>query len=309
MSEIHLLIDTDPGVDDALAILMGCANADVVGLSIAAGNVGLAHTVSNALKLIEVIGATVPVFAGCATPLVLPADDAAFVHGIDGFGDTGYEKAADCAQAEHAAQAILRLSHAHAGKLVLVAIAPLTNLALALRLDPTLPQRISRLVIMGGAVTGKGNIDRVPTEFNIGFDPEAAHIVFSSWPKFELVDWELTLRHGIAFEQMAMWLSGNTPRAKFYASIARKTHEWTRERGRPKVMVADAIAMAVALQPDIVLRAEEHHVAIELHGTLTRGATVVDWQNRTGLTPNARIVLDIDQDRFEALIASAFGGG
>lgn len=307
MQKYKMLIDTDPGVDDALAILMAHEHADVVGLTIAAGNVGLAHTVANALKLIEVIGARTPVFAGCPTPLVLPAADAAFVHGLDGFGDTGYVQAKKSAETEQAAQAILRLSHAHAGTLVLVAMAPLTNLALALRLDPTLPQRIARLVIMGGAVTGRGNTDRIPAEFNIGFDPESAHIVFSTWPKFELVDWELTLRHGIAFERMESWLRGVKPRTKFYASISGKTHAWTRTRGRAKVMVADALAMAVALQPDIVLRSEEHHVAIEIDGNLTRGATIVDWDDRGGSAPNASIVLDVDQERFESLLASAFG--
>jgi purine nucleosidase len=305
MTRMKLLIDTDPGVDDALAILMAHAHADVLGLSIAAGNVGLAHTVRNALKLVETIGASTPVFAGCATPLVLPAEDAAFVHGVDGFGDTGYAPSSRRAEDEVAALAILRLSHAYAGKLVLVAIAPLTNLALALKLDPTLPQRVANLVIMGGAVTGRGNTQRVPAEFNIGFDPEAAHVVFSSFPQFTLVDWEATMRHGIAFERMQAWLDGDDARARFYASISRKTHAWSRER--PNVLVADALAMAVALQPDIVTRAEERPVAIELTGTHTRGATVVDWESRLGPAPNARIVLDVDHARFEALVASALG--
>ena len=307
MTKMKLLIDTDPGVDDALAILMAHAHADVLGLSIAAGNVGIAHTVANALKLVEIVGADTPVFAGCATPLVLPAEDAAFVHGIDGFGDTGYTPSARRAEDEVAALAILRLSHAYAGKLVLVAIAPLTNVALALKLDPTLPQRVAKLVIMGGAVTGRGNTHRVPAEFNIGFDPEAAHVVFSSFPQFTLVDWEATMRHGIAFERMQAWLDAANPRARFYTSISRKTHAWSRERGRPNVLVADALAMAVALQPDIVTRAEERHVAIELTGTHTRGATVVDWESRMGIAANARIVLDVDQTRFEALVAAALG--
>src|SRR4249920_470994 len=233
MSKMKLLIDTDPGVDDALAILMAHAHADVLGLSIAAGNVGIAHTVANALKLVETIGAGTPVFAGCATPLVLPAEDAAFVHGADGFGDTGYTPSARRAEDEAAALAILRLSHAHAGQLVLVAIAPLTNLALALELDPALPQRVAKLVIMGGAVTGRGNTHRVPAEFNIGFDPEAAHVVFSTWPHFTLVDWELVLRHGIAFQTMERWLAANNPRAQFFAAISRRTREWTRAHGRP----------------------------------------------------------------------------
>jgi len=307
MEKPELLIDTDPGVDDALAILMAHRHAHVRALSIAAGNVGLAHTVGNALKLVETIGADTPVFAGCDAPLVLPAADAAFVHGADGFGDIGYAPSTRRAEAEHAALAILRLSHAHAGKLVLVAMAPLTNVALALKLDPTLPQRVAQLVIMGGAVTGRGNTHLVPAEFNIGFDPEAAHVVFSTWPHFTLVDWEATMRHGIEFAAIEHWLRADDARARFFDAISRKTRAWTRERGRPQLLVADALAMAVALQPDIVTRAEDRHVAIELTGTHTRGATVVDWDRRLGHSANARIVLEVDHARFEALVASSLG--
>ena len=308
MEHLKLLIDTDPGVDDALAILMAHRHADVLGLSVAAGNVGLHHTVANALKLVDTIGAATPVFAGCATPLVRAAEDAAFVHGLDGFGDTGYLPSARSAEREHAAQAILRLSHEYAGQLVFVAMAPLTNLALALRLDPGLPQRVARLVIMGGAVTGRGNTS-ASAEFNVGFDPEAAHIVFSAWPRIELIDWELVTRHGIAFDVVERWLAADNPRAQFFAAISRKTRAWTRTRGRPKLLVADALAIAVALQPDLVTRAEDHHIAIELDGRLTRGATVVDWENRSGHAANTRIVLAVDQARFEALVASALDGG
>lgn len=301
-----LLIDTDPGVDDALAILMAHDRARVAGLTIAAGNVGLAHTVANALKLTEVMGVDTPVFPGCPLPLVQAADDAAFVHGADGFGDTGYLPAQRRAEEEHAALAVLRLSHRHAGHLTLVALGPLTNLALALRLDPTLPSRIARLVVMGGAVTGRGNTS-VPAEFNIGFDPEAAHIVFSGWPQFDLVDWEATVRHGFDFDRFEAWLRADDARARFYAAISRRTRDWTRARGRPQMLAADALAMAVALQPDLVTRAEQRHVDIELSGRSTRGATVVDWDGRSGRPANARIVLVVDQSRFEALVAAALG--
>jgi purine nucleosidase len=307
MEKYKILIDTDPGVDDALAILMAHEHAQVLGLAIAAGNVGLNHTVANALKLIDVIGADTPVFAGCATPLVHAAADAAAVHGADGFGDTGYTPSTRQAQSEHAALAILRLSREYAGELVLVAMAPLTNLALALKLDPTLPQRVAKLVIMGGAVNGRGNYETVPAEFNIGFDPEAAHVVFSAWPHFVLVDWEATVLHGIAFDRVDALLAGADARAKFYQSITHKTRAWTRARGRPKLLIADALAMAVALEPSIVKRAEDRHVAVEINGALTRGATVVDWDGRLGKTPNAQIVLEVDQSRFESLIASALG--
>jgi purine nucleosidase len=302
----RLLIDTDPGVDDALAILMAHAQAEVHGLCIAAGNVGLAHTVGNALKLIEVIGADIPVFAGCPSPLVLPSPGAGFVHGEDGFGDTAYLPSTRRIEDEHAAAAIVRLAKGHPGELTLVALAPLTNLALALRLDPQLPSRFARLVIMGGAVSGRGNIHLAPVEFNIGFDPEAAHVVFSSWPQFDLIDWELCLRHALTFERFDRIVAAGDARARFYAAISRKAYAFNQSRGRGMI-TADALAMAIALEPAIVRRAEQHHVAIELLGSHTRGATVVDWDDRMGRPANARIVLEIDQARFERLVARGLG--
>jgi len=307
MAKHEMLIDTDPGVDDAMAILMAHDRAEVVGLSVAAGNVGLAHTVANALKLVEVLGARTPVYAGCAAPLVHASPDAADVHGSDGFGDTGYAPSARHAESEHAALAILRASREHAGRLVLVALAPLTNVALALKLDPSLPERVKKLVVMGGAVTGRGNYGTVPAEFNVGFDPEAAHVVFTQWPRFTLVDWEATMHHGLDFDRFETMLAKGDARARFYDSITAKTRAWSRERGRPKLLIADALAMAVALYPDIVVRAEAHHVGVELDGRITRGATVVDWQDRLGRAANADIVLAVDHSRFEALLASAVG--
>jgi purine nucleosidase len=301
------LIDTDPGVDDALAILMAHRCAAVAGMTIAAGNVGLAHTVGNALKLVEVIGARTPVFAGAPGPLVFPAADAGFVHGADGFGDTGYERVIQRAADEHAVSAILRLSHEHAGELGLIALAPLTNLALALQADPSLPSRVRRLVVMGGAVTGRGNTHLVPAEFNIGFDPESAHVVFSRWPTFDLVDWEACLRHAIDFAWFDRAVRADTRAATFYAAISRKARRFNQEHARGGMIVADALAMAVALAPGAVLRAERHHVGIETAGQLTRGATVVDWEDRLGRPANARIVLDVDQARFQALVAMALG--
>jgi purine nucleosidase len=302
-----LVIDTDPGIDDALAILMAHAHADIAALSIAGGNVGLAHTTRNALKLVDVLGADVPVFPGSASALVFDAPDAGVVHGSDGFGDTGYFTSRRLPEEEHAASALVRLARERPGELVLVALAPLTNLAIALRLDPTLPERIARLVIMGGAVTGRGNTERVPAEFNIGFDPEAAHVVFSSFLEFDLVDWEASMRHPFDFARFETLLAAGDARAKFYAAISHKMRAFSRARGRAGFISADALAVAVAIEPSIVTRSEWRHVAVETTGALTRGATVVDWEGRLGLTPNARVVLDVDAARFEALVASALG--
>lgn len=305
-ARIPLLIDTDPGVDDALALLIAFNDPkhEVVGLTIAAGNVGLEHTVANALKLCEVVDAEVPVFAGCDAPLLHPARDAAYVHGRDGFGDVGLAPAARHAQAEHAALAILRLSHQHAGRLLLVALGPLTNLALALKLDPSLPQRVARLVVMGGAITAHGNISAA-AEFNIAFDPEAAHIVFEAFPRFDLADWEAVLAHGFAHTAAADWLQADSPRARFYDAISRQTRMWSAQRHGSRWHSADALAMAYALHPEAVLDVVERPVAVELIGRHSRGATVVDWQRQEGRADNARILLRFPQDRFEDLIEAA----
>src|SRR5690606_16152363 len=226
---IPLLIDTDPGVDDALAMLMAFADPrhEVVGLTVGAGNVGLGHTVANALRLCEVAGrGGGPVYPGCDRPLLHPAPDAAYVHGADGFGDAGLPPAAQAAQAQHAAQAIIALSHRHAGRLLLATLGPLTNLALALRLDPTLPGRIARLVVMGGAASAHGNITPA-AEFNVYFDPEAAHIVFSAFPRFDLCDWEATLAHGFLHGDVERWLAAPGPVAAFYEAVSRHTRRWS----------------------------------------------------------------------------------
>jgi len=310
MSKIPLLIDTDPGVDDALALLMAFNDPhhDVVGLTICAGNVGLDHTVANALKLCEAVGrADVPVFAGADRPLLHPAGDAGDIHGSDGFGDAGMAPAAQAVQREHAALAILRLSHEHAGRLLLVALGPLTNLALALRLDPTLPQRVARCVVMGGAVTGQGNVTEV-AEFNAWFDPEAAKIVFEAIPRVELADWEAVLRHPLGVADTEAWMRAPGPQAPFYAAISHFTLDWWRERGHAHWCCADALAMALALEPGAAAPLQERTLAVELAHGPARGATMVDW-DRAGAGPaNAAILMEYDQARFEALVRGALAG-
>lgn len=306
----RLLIDTDPGVDDALAILMAYAHqgTQVEALTITAGNVGLAFTVRNALKLLEVIGADTPVFVGAGAPLVRPAEDAAFVHGNDGFGDIGFMEPERKAQPEHAALAMIRLAHAHPGELSFVMLGPLTNLALALTLDSNLPSYVKRLVVMGGAVSGRGNTSRIPAEFNTSFDPEAAHIVFSRWPIFDLVDWEATLAHGLPFTESATWLHDENPRATFYRAISRKTHDWMqRTRDIDSWHAADALAMAAAIAPEHAEEWITRPVAVELDGTLTRGATVVDWFERGGKPAQARILQRYDLLRFKQWVRSGLG--
>lgn len=306
-ARIPLLIDTDPGVDDALALLMAFADPrhDVVGLTIAAGNVGLRHTVANALKLCEVAGRDdVPVFPGCDRPLLHPSPDAAHVHGEDGFGDAGLAPATRAAASRHAAEAIIEASHRHAGRLLLVTLGPLTNLALALRLDPTLPARIARLVVMGGAVTGHGNITP-SAEFNVYFDPEAAHIVFEAFPRFDLCDWEATLAHGFAHPDVERWLAAPGPVAAFYEAVSRHTRRWSEDVRGERWHSADALAMAMALRPDGAVETAGRPVEVVLGRSAARGATLVDWQRQLGRPDRARILLRYDQALLEGLVRGA----
>ncbi|MCC8364163.1 nucleoside hydrolase [Lysobacter sp. A6] len=307
---IPLLIDTDPGVDDALAILMAFDDPrhEVIGLTIAAGNVGLSHTVRNALKLCEVADHPAPVFAGATGPLLHPSRDAGYVHGRDGFGEIGYDAPARNAETEHAALAILRLSHVHAGKLLLVCLGPLTNLALALRLDPTLPSRVARLVVMGGAVTAHGNITAA-AEFNIAFDPEAAHIVFQSFERTELADWEAVMAHGFPHARFERWVRADAKRARFYDAISRRTREWAEGRRGELWHSADALAMALALHPGGALEMAERPMVVELEGRHARGATIVDWRREEGRPDNVAILRRYDQAAFEARLEAALAAG
>lgn len=308
MNKIPLFIDTDPGVDDALALLMAFASPrhEVIGLGIAAGNVGLEHTVANALKLCEVAGNSIPVYPGCDRPLIIAPEDASYVHGRDGFGDIAYTPARRRPESEHAALAILREARAHKGKLQLVTLGPLTNLALAVRLDPELPMRLERLVVMGGAVTGRGNTN-VSAEFNIAFDPEAAAIVFDAFPAIEVVDWEAVLRHGFKHADFDAWLAHGGEIAAFYAAISEKTRCWAEGKRGEYWHSADALAMLAALYPEYVIEKERHFMAVETQGSHARGATIVDWLGRSGRHAQADILIKADQPAFERLIRLALG--
>lgn len=305
----RIIIDTDPGVDDAQAILMAAAhpNHKIEALLVVAGNVGLDHTVRNALTLTEVVGEEIPVYPGCDRPLLHFQEDAAFAHGNDGLGDVGLVPQKHQAQREHAVSALVRLANESPQALTLAAIGPLTNVALALRLDPELPHKLKRLVVMGGAVTGHGNTSSVTAEFNIFYDPEAAHIVFSAWAEcglmIDLVDWEATMRHGFPIETFNRWLEMETPKADFFKKITINSRKRAFELlGRKSMYAADPLALAVLLEPDIVTKAEQHHVTIALNDAATRGRTVVDWRDRLGKPANANIILAVDDARFQALM-------
>ncbi|MGD9030813.1 MAG: nucleoside hydrolase [Anaerolineae bacterium] len=303
----RLIIDTDPGVDDAHAIMMAFAHpeAQIEALTTVAGNVSLERTTANACTLLDVLEQDVPVYAGSNRPLLAGSLDASHVHGEDGLGESGYPPSRRQVADEHAVHALYRLANESPGELTLVAIGPLTNVALATRLDPTLPTKYKRLVVMGGAIHGIGNV--TPTaEFNVHTDPKAAAVVFDAWPGLTLVSWETTMAHGFSAAQIEALMAIDSPRAEFFRRITRRTLETIHQMlGREELLAPDGLAVAVALEPDIVRRAEAHHVQVELAGEHTRGQTVVDWSDQSGREPNVNLVLEIDTERLWELMKAA----
>ena len=280
------LIDTDPGVDDALAILMCLAAPDieVQALTVLGGNVALTDTVRNACVLADHARAQNPscpvkVYAGVGRPLIGAAPDAAFVHGADGFGDAMLPKPATQPEALHAALAIIATANKFGGELEILALGPLTNIALALALDPTLPSKVKRLIIMGGAITGKGNITAF-AEFNIAVDPESAQSVLTSWPNAELVDWEATLQNAPTIAQTESWLASGSANAQLMYAISRKTlafHQSIDESGLGQAAAwtwADPLAAFVAIRPDLCTF-KGYGVEVIMQGP-ARGATMLD---------------------------------
>ena len=302
----RIIIDTDAGVDDAQAILaaFGHKETKIEALTSVSGNVDVEKTTANVLKLLDVVGVGVPVYKGSALPLVAEPHHASYVHGEDGLGDCGIPASQRKAEDKPAAQAILDMVNAEPGMLSIVALGPLTNIAIATMLDPNLPKKVAELTIMGGAVTGKGNT-HVTAEFNIYFDPEAARIVFDSWPMVRVVDWEVTVATGLNTDDIAMLEGINTPKGAFNQKIHVKTRQFLKEIFNVDIMfAADALAMAAALEPALIKRKEVKHLTVELSGSATRGQTVVDWMGMGGADPNAEIVVEMDQPGFVQFIAN-----
>lgn len=306
----RIIIDCDPGIDDAQAIMMAYnhPNVKIEAITTVSGNVGVELTTANALKTLDILGAEpIPVYPGAKTGLVETGANASFVHGEDGLGDVGIPESKRKCQDEPAALALIRLAKENPGELDLLAIGPLTNLALALRLDPELPSRYKRLVIMGGAYLGQGNTENPPAEFNIFSDPDAAKVVFDNWPKFSMVSWEATIDHGFTFDELQLLFDLGTPNSLFLEKVTQKTLNFLKTVIKGSMsFAADPLAMAVLMEPEIVVDSQEKFVQIERHGSLSRGMTVVDWYDMHKHPPNVEIIRKVNMDRFYQLFKLAF---
>ena len=286
-----IILDCDPGIDDALAIAFahGHPGIDLLGITTVAGNVGLARTTENALAVCEFIGAAVPVTAGCATPLVRPALDASHVHGESGLGGAKLPPPTASAAAGHAIDYIIETVRAAPGEITLVATGPLTNIALAVRKEPELTRWVRDFVIMGGS-SGRGNTTPA-AEYNIWADPEAAAAVFDAGWVVTMLGLDVTQRSGASqavLDRMGRFGPLGTdlllPALEQYRAIS----------GAGGPPVHDVCAVVHVAEPE-VFGFVPAHVEVETAGRLTSGMTVTDFGADAH---NTQVAMLIETDRF-----------
>ena len=294
-----IILDCDPGIDDALAIAFahGHPGLDLVGITTVAGNVGLAKTTANALAVCEFIGAAgTPVTAGCDGPLVRPTIDAREVHGDSGLGGATLPPPVAGPAPGHAIDYIVDTARAAPGEITLVATGPLTNIALAVRREPRLTDWVRDFVIMGGSAN-RGNVTPA-AEYNIWADPEAAAAVFRAGWTVTMLGLDVTLRtSATAAVQQRMRELG--PLGTELLLPALEQYRSVREPAGPPVH--DVCAVAWVAEPGL-FGLVPARVQVETAGPLTVGMTVTDFEVSGGAGEvsggNAMVAMDIDVDRF-----------
>ncbi len=291
-----IILDCDPGIDDALAIAFahGHPGIELAGITTVAGNVGLDKTTANALAVCEFIGAAgIPVTAGCAGPLLRPALDARHVHGVTGLGGATLPPPVASPAPGHAIDYLIDTVRAAPGEITLVATGPLTNIALAVRREPRLADWVQGFVIMGGSA-GRGNVTPA-AEFNIWADPEAAAMVFGAGWTVTMLGLDVTLRtSATAAVQQRMRELG--PLGTGLLVPALEQYRSVREPGGPPVH--DVCAVAWVASPEL-FRLVPARVQVEVAGQLTAGMTVTDFEIPGGVDGgNALVAMDIDVEKF-----------
>ena len=271
----RVIIDTDPGVDDALALLLAMRSHElkIEGITPVAGNVPLELTLPNALRMVEIAGRTdIPVAAGAQVPLVRRLVTAAYAHGENGLGGAVFPEPKTKPVAEPAAEFIRTIVRKYPGEVTLIPIGPLTNIATALRLDSDLASMVRGIVLMGGSLSG-GNITPA-AEFNIYVDPEAARIVFQSVIPITMVGLDATRKTSLTEDHVRRLEATQNPVSQAAAKIGRNAINHNREQGflvGPNMH--DSLAVAAFLDPSI-LKFKEYYVDVETTGELTAGETL-----------------------------------
>jgi inosine-uridine nucleoside N-ribohydrolase len=341
----RVIIDTDPGVDDALALLLALRSPElkIEAITPVAGNVPLELTLPNALRMVEIAGRTdIPVAAGAKGPLIRRLVTAAYAHGENGLGGAVFPEPKIKPVAQPAAELIRQIVRKYPGEVTLLPVGPLTNIATALNLDSELAGMVRGIVMMGGSLSG-GNITPA-AEFNIYVDPEAARIVFQSGIPITMVGLDATRKTSLTEGHVGVLEAAQNPVSQAAAKIGRNSINHNRERGflvGPNMH--DSLAVAGFLDPSL-LTLKEYYVDVETSGELTAGETLgysptagdlkrkpeaEKQQNlnmsirgsaptlastrtspvvRDKFVPNAKVALDVDSARFFDLLIGRLSG-
>jgi purine nucleosidase len=306
MAPRKIIIDTDPGQDDAVAILLALASPDeieVLGITAVAGNVPLPLTQRNARIVCELACRTdVPVFAGCDAPLTRKLVTAEHVHGKTGLDGPQLPEPTMPLQEQHAVEFIIdTLRSAPAGTVTLCPLGPLTNIATAFQRAPDIVGRVQEIVLMGGAYFEVGNITP-SAEFNIYVDPEAAEIVFKSGAPLVVMPLDVTHKALVTAARVEAFRTMGTEPGRMVAEWTDFFERFDKEKyGSEGAPLHDPCVTAYLIRPDLF--AGRHiNVEIETGSDLTLGMTVADWWRVTDRVPNAMFMGNVDADGFFDLL-------
>lgn len=295
MTTRPIIIDTDPGIDDAvaLAIALYSEKLDVRLITTIAGNVGLDKVTYNALRLLKFFNKTVPVALGADRPLIKDPIDASDIHGSTGMDGFDFDEPTDdLVLKENAVNAMYRVIMNSKEPITLVPIGPLTNIALLLKTYPEVKENIAEIVLMGGS-TGRGNAG-VMAEFNIYADPEAAKIVFQSKLPLVMVGLDVGLK-ALVYPEDSEQLKVMNQTGNMIYQLFQKYRGGSMKTG---LKMYDSTAIAYLLQPEM-FQVVDTFVDVELHGSMTTGCTVVDLKGYLGKPNNAKVCVDIDPQMFK----------
>jgi purine nucleosidase len=305
MAPRPIIIDTDPGQDDAIAILLALASPEleVLGITAVAGNVPLALTEANARRLVELAGRPdLKVFAGCSRPLVRALVTAEEVHGKTGLDGSGLPPPTIELQAMHGVDWLVEtLMAAGEGAVTLATLGPLTNIAMAMVKEPRILPKIREIVMMGGGFFEGGNVTPA-AEFNIYVDPHAAHVVFASGCKLTLMPLDVTHKAITTPERLARFGAIDTPVGRAcHGMLSFYSRHDVEKYGMVGGPLHDPCVIAYLLD-DGLFGGKHVPVEIEIASNATMGMTLVDWWGTTGNPPNCTVMNTIDDDGFYGLL-------
>jgi len=300
MKKRRVILDTDPGIDDALAILLALAapQVELEALTVTFGNCSVDQGVANALSILELAQAAhIPVAKGADRPLVQPLLLAAETHGNTGLGYAQLDPPTIKPDPTPAVNLLIEKVMANPDEMTIIAIGPLTNLALAIRIEPRLIQAVKEVFIMGGAIRFDGNTTPL-AEFNTYCDPHAAQIVFHSGMPLTLVPLDVTYRVVFTPTDVDRLLQIDSPLTRFIAESTRFYMEFHDEYQQINgCVINDPLALAISYMPDLV-DTQELYVDVDISGGVSMGNTYADFYNMLGKEPNMQVALDVRPRQF-----------